>query len=290
MRNLVIKREKAYAACLAKMKVYIEDPMSDELIIENNRFRKLGTLKNGEEKSFIIGEDECRIVVIADKLSKNYCNEFCKIPAGDNDVHLSGKNTLSPATGNAFRFNGVNDLEVFQNRNKALKKGMKILPISIIFGVIFGFLLTSLILINGLKKPKVFEKEGMTITLNNQFQEVSDADLTACYDSKDVAVFALKEDFSQNEVLRTYSLEQYVNLAISVNNIDSKLQKIDDLTYFEYQSENTETKDIYHYCVFVYKTSDSFWTVQFATKEEDYNDKKQDIIDWNKDIEFSDVK
>ena len=52
MRNLTIKRTKSFVASLVKMKIYIEDPTSDEIVINNVRCRKIGDLKNGEEKPF----------------------------------------------------------------------------------------------------------------------------------------------------------------------------------------------------------------------------------------------
>ncbi|MBQ9745983.1 MAG: hypothetical protein IJW21_04100, partial [Clostridia bacterium] len=70
MRKLTIKRAKTYVACLAKMNVYIEDENNYDLIINNSPCRKLGTLKNGEEKTFEISEASARVFVIADKLSE----------------------------------------------------------------------------------------------------------------------------------------------------------------------------------------------------------------------------
>lgn len=49
MRNLTIKREKSFVGSLAKMKVYIEDPTSNEICINDISCRKIGDLKNGEE-------------------------------------------------------------------------------------------------------------------------------------------------------------------------------------------------------------------------------------------------
>ena len=37
-------------ACLAKMKVYLEDDASSEIVVNNVSYRKIGELKNGEEK------------------------------------------------------------------------------------------------------------------------------------------------------------------------------------------------------------------------------------------------
>ena len=61
--------------------------------------RRLGDLKNGEEKTFLVGESAARVFVIADKLSKNYCNEFYPLPEGEEDVVLTGKNCFNLSAG-----------------------------------------------------------------------------------------------------------------------------------------------------------------------------------------------
>jgi len=76
MRNLTIKREKHFVASLAKAKFYIEDPNSDEIVINGVKCRKLGELKNGEEVTFQIDEKSAKLFVIVDKLSKNACNDL----------------------------------------------------------------------------------------------------------------------------------------------------------------------------------------------------------------------
>lgn len=289
MRNLTIRREKSFVGCLAKMKVYVEDATSSEIVINNVSYRKIGELKNGEDKTFLISEEECNIVVIADKISKNYCNELYTIPAGEKDVFISGKNIFNLATGNAFRFNGVTDSNVLQNRKKGFKKGAFILAVCIVIGIFAGFFIMNGLLKSILSDSKEFSKEGMTITLTNQFREISQDGYTTCYDSQDVAVFVLKEEFSLVEGFDKYTLNEYGNLLITNNGLDSsvKLQNNDGLTYFEYQRANPETKDIYHYFSVVFKTPDSFWVIQFATLEKNYNDKKRTIFDWAKNIEFS---
>ena len=88
------------------MKVYIEDTSPTELQINGVNVRKLGTLANGETGTFEIGEDELRVYVIGDKLSKNYCSDFAVIPAGSEDVALKGRNHLDPSVRNAFIFEG----------------------------------------------------------------------------------------------------------------------------------------------------------------------------------------
>ena len=146
MRNLTIKRKKKFVACLGKLKVYIEDAQSNELIISGVPCRKLGDLKNGEEKTFEIGENSAKVFVIADTLSKDYCTEFYQLSDGQDDIVLTGENYFNPANGNAFRFDNNNSAEVLAARKKGNKKGTVILVIAIIVGFIIGFAISSGIL------------------------------------------------------------------------------------------------------------------------------------------------
>ena len=145
MRQLTIKREKSFVGCLMKMKVYVEDATDPELEINGVPCRKLGDIKNGEEKSFEIGNNAMKVFVIADKLSKGYCNEFVNIPEGEEDVSLSGRPRFNLFNGNAFRFDGVTDEEVLKNREEGTKKGAPIIIFSVIIGFVIGFAFIALL-------------------------------------------------------------------------------------------------------------------------------------------------
>ena len=286
MRKLTIKREKSFVGCLAKMKVYIEDSSSGEIVINNVSYRKIGELKNGEERTFLIDGNECNVAVIADKLSKDFCNDIYRIPAGESDVYLSGKNVFNPATGNAFRFNVTTDSNILLNRKKGLRKGIILFCVFLLIGFCVGFLISKSISQNTPENPKSFSNEGMTITLTNKFRQASQAGFTACYGSEDVAVFVLKESFSLLEGLDQYTLKEYGNLVIANNNLSLSLQENSGLTYFEYQFINAETNDPYHYISFIYKATDSFWIVQFAALEKNFKNYKDDIFNWANSITF----
>ena len=143
MRKLTITRNKTFVASLVKMKVYIEDREANDLVINDVPCRKLGELKNGEQKTFEISNDEAKVFVIADKLSKNFCNEFYRLPEGEEDVELTGKNKYNPANGNAFRFDGVTDEEVLANRKSGNSKGIIVLIVSVVIGAVVGYLIAN---------------------------------------------------------------------------------------------------------------------------------------------------
>ena len=104
MRNLIIKRNKSLAGCFGKVKVYIEDAENGELTIKGSPCRKLGELKNGEEKTFPVPETQVKVVVIADEATREFCSDSRIVPAGEEDARFSGKNTFDPQRGNPFKF------------------------------------------------------------------------------------------------------------------------------------------------------------------------------------------
>lgn len=289
MRNLTVIRAKSFVACLAKMKVYIEDHETSEITINDVPCRKLGELKNGEEKTFSIEEREAKVFVIADQLSKSFCNEYYQLPEGQEDIALSGKNKFNPAAGNAFRFDNNESEEIAANRKKGVLKGLPILVIAVIVGALIGYFLTSGLLFRRSARAKTFSSDGMTITLTEDFKETKMEPYTVVYESKDAAVFVLREPFSLTSGFENNSLKDYADLVIRANNLGSAEVKTEDgLTYFVYQFTNPETKDVYHYFSYVYKTDDAFWMIQFTTLDKNAKAYAKQTKEWAKSVTFSD--
>jgi len=288
MRNITIKRTKSFVGCLVKMKIYIEDPTSQEMQVNGISCRKIGDLKNGEEKTFQIGEQEAKIFVIADTLSKNFCNEFYQLPEGSEDIFLSGKNKFNPASGNAFRFDNNESEENIENRKRGTRKGLLIMLAAGLIGAFAGYIITSGLFLNKTPNVKTFSSYGLTITLTDDFREADLENYTVAYDSKIAAVFALKEEFTLAEGFEDYTLEQYADLLIQVNNLGAaEIKNADGLTHFEYEFTNPQTNDVYQYFSYVYKTDDAFWLVQFAVLKDNAGDYAQQITEWAKSVDFS---
>ena len=103
MRSLIVKRNKSFAGFLGKVQVYISDKNGD-VDIHGQYCRKLGDLKNGEEKTFTIDTAAATVYVIGDISTKDFCVDAKAIPEGTAEMHLSGKVTLDPQSGNPFIF------------------------------------------------------------------------------------------------------------------------------------------------------------------------------------------
>ena len=285
MRTLTIERRKTFVGCAMAMKVYIEDPDSTDLQINGVSCRLLGKVKNNQKAEFTIGEEAARVYVIADKLSKNICNEFYPIPEGNEDIYLSGKNYFDPFAGNPFYFDGVKDPEVLANRKKTKRKFFPVLIIAALVGGVAGFFVTSGIM--DTVKPETFSSGGMQITLTSEFEETDMAGFTVCYDSRTAAVFALKESFTLMPGFGDYTLTEYGQLVLDANGFDStvKLQTTDGLTWFDYVAEGNDGNDYYYFCV-VYKSNDAFWLVQFTTPDGKAETMTDTFVQWAKSVTF----
>ena len=298
MRNLTIERRKTSAACAAKLKVYMEDPAGD-LTIDNIPCRKLGELKNGESGTYTIDDEAAKLFVFYDKLSRDYSNDYYDIPAGTEDIFLSGQSKLNPTNGNAFRFDGSdNTPEQMSYHKRKNRKAFLILIPLLIVGVIAGRFTGKWIgdaIGKGIAsstpddaKPKTFAAEGMQITLTDDFSKEQFDGFTVCYAAKESAVFTLKESFSLMDGLQDYTLEQYGQLVLQTNSkTDSTLQSGNGFLYFEYEAKNAEDGNTYYYYSTMHKGLDAFWLVQFAAPAEKKDVYKPFFTEWAESVSFS---
>ncbi len=288
MRRLWITRHKAMAASAMKMKVYIEDPEEGDLDIDGVLCRKLGELKNDQQKHFSIGTEEAKVFVVADKLSRNLYNEFIQIPEGEDDVFLSGRNYFNPSAGNPFRFDGVEEEEVLENRKKVKRRGKGILVAAIIVGILAGALIgvgvSSAMLgeVPQMVEARSFECQGLQITLTEEFQETSAPGYTACYSAGDTAVFLLREGFDAMEGFADLELNGYGAMILANNRMDQsvQLQTEDGLTVFGQVITDESTDVAYYYYCGLFKGKDAFWMVQVTTLAEGAAEKIPQFRQW----------
>ncbi len=296
MRNLTIKRHKGFVGCLVKTKVYIEDATASELTINSVPCRKLGEVKNGEQKTFEIGEQAAMVFAIVDTLSKDYCNEYYTLEYGEGDVFLSGKHNFNPASGNAFRFDNNQSGGIAENRKKGTKKGLIVLLVAALIGLCIGAA-SSLPMVLGLlsdlePQEKTFFAEEMSITLTDEFTEVdteTSKNFTAAYGTRDIAVLVLKEyDNMFADGMENYTVDDYGEIVLLNNKLESsQIEHKDGLTYFTYTATNTDTNINYSYYTYIYKNNNNFWLIQFAGEEQKIDVYSQQFLGWAKSVEFA---
>lgn len=287
MRNFTIKRNKSFVGCANKLKVYIEDSISPEIEISGVPCRKLGILKNGKEETFQIDYAERKVFVIADKISKNYCNDYYVVPEGYDDVYVTGQNRLDPAKGNAFLFDVISNESVIDARKKSQKRGIIIIIILAIIGILLGTLAS---IFDDKVEPKTFSSNGLTITLTTEFEEQKADGFDVSFSSSKIGIFAFKELFYEYGYDYDYSnitLEEYAELLLEANNLKliSSVETVDGLTYFEYDYTNDSTGIAYVSFSVIYKGSDGFWMIAFDTTQKKAQEYRAEIIEMAKSVQ-----
>lgn len=152
--------------------------------------------------------------------------------------------------------------------------------------------LTALVLLVSLvacgeAQPKTFTAEGMSVTLTDGFTKRSVDGFTVAYDSKDVAVLALKESFADFQGIEL-TLKEYADLVRQSNasrNPTAVVEK-DGLYTMEYSFFNEEENETYKYLCAMYESEDAFWMVQFACKADAYDSLSDTLLTYAKSVSF----
>lgn len=289
MRYLTLKRRKSFVGSIATLKVYISDPEVNDLTIKGFNCRKLGELKNGQEMTFEIPNDEARVFVIAGIVSKDYCVDMKKISAGEENVCLSGACKFNLSNGNAFRFDGEADDEEKNIRTSGTKKGHGIMVISIILGVLIGIGVVFIPAYIRTYSPKDFSVGEMTITLNRSFKEYKEYDIkkfTSCLSSKSTAIYFVQEKYFDYELLEDLTVEEYAKIFIESNKLNATPKNENGILSAEYEFTNQTTGQTFTCFVAFYKTDTAFWAISFATYKEKAEQQRPNVIKWAKSVRF----
>lgn len=292
MRYLTIERKKSFVGCAGVFKVYVEDPEMEEQRINGVPCRKLGTLKNGETARFAIGENAAALFVVSGKLSRNFSSDMIRLPAGSDDLTYTGQSRFSLLTGNAFRFDNIFDEATLKFRNAGRRRGTIVLTASIVVGLIVGIItgvfVRTTMRNNRETSPKVFSESGMSITLTDAFSRVKNDKFTACYGSRKVALFVLKERFEDLPGgASSLSVAEYGERVAETNGFDAPVLEANGLVWLDRTYTNAENGKTYHYYTTFFKSGDAFWIFEFSTEESDFAAQKANIVTWAKSVRFS---
>ncbi len=287
MRNLTITRHKNSVIRFAKVKVYIEDEAGD-LTHRGIHYRRLGVLKNGETGTWAIDNRPRRVFVCTYRLTRAYCNDLFLLPAGEEDVTLSGRTRFHLLTDNAFRFDHVLEPEVLSNRKKSVRIGACVMAVAVAVGLLLGHLIAY-----GRKPdPKTFTHEGLAITLTEAFAEESsvnpyiDVNFSSDYVVINVVLEPVAEDPSL-EGITPVEYAEWLTHTLDGPSTDTDIHSEDGLTWFSYQKPRT-TGGMMSYFVYVYVTDEVCCFLRIYTPEENLILNRDDIHEWAGSVTFAD--
>ena len=282
MRNLTITRRKSYVGCIMKDQVFIRDEQAGEITIDGVPCRKIGDIKNGETKTFQIDERQQQIFLIADKVSKDYCNATVTIPEGQEDVALSGVHKFVFGS-NPFCFDGIEQTPAqLEKQKKNNRKGTVIMIAAVAVGIAIGLFLPGGFFGKSDAAPKTFTKEDFQITLTDAFEVAEEPGFFSAYSSKTVLVATVRE---AKEIFGDITLNEYGTLVIDGNNrTGAKLNQEDGFVWFEY-TDTADGQKLYYF-VACYQSEDAFWIVNFLTPASNQAKYLDTFIDWAKTVRF----
>jgi len=283
MRTVYLTRDKSFVGCLGKLNVYVEDSNASEITIAGIPCRFVCKVKNGETVSFQIGDDAVKVVVIADKLSKDMCNDYYQIPAGAGDVEIGGKCSYNPGAGNPFRFHGVTDEEALANRKRSNKKGIITTVIAVIVGMIIGFAMNMDVLF---EKPKQFTSDAFEITLTTAFSDKYE-DGIHYFGSREVSVAIYTYNFNEYAQITSMSEQEFLNLLKDSGHFDisSQMKTESGLLIVEEKAESNQG-DIRSYLTVFIKDDEAFYLVEFGCETEKYQENRAQFLEWAKSFKI----
>lgn len=278
MRKLTVRRQKTFVACLGTLQIFISDSASDRSLLDTP-VRLLCSLKNGEEATVEVPEEAFSLFAAFDSVSADYCVDAAQIPAGTEDVTVSGKCRFNPWIGNPFRFDGG---ETPEKVLKARKK--QTLRMAIVSAVVFAacFCL-SWLAVRGFgsgssRKEKVFEVNGLSLTLDGTFSVEELSEDEANIDSKNewiyTAVFRPSE-LGDSDVKSAEDLIRAL-LDFSQFTVPTGFATENGMTYLEIEYES----DGYKYSSFItaLQGNDCWYYLEFTTVRSKYASLRDQIL------------
>lgn len=311
MRNLTIKKEKSRLSRFSKTRICIYDPNSTDIKINKQPYRILGILKNGEEKTFQIEDSEIQILAFNDNSSRHITNDIYNIPAGTEDISLTGRDNHKLTRG-TFEFDNATNEITLKNRKQQGRDSLWL------FICIIAAIIWALDVPGKLEYEKTFTVDEMQIVLPSNFSdhtteiyetmaeelELTDAEAkdlnlifgdAYLYSDSDFIIIT-KETFEEYEECgvqnpEALSLEEYFELIkngeLNIGKTFSELKTDGNNYYVEHTFTGPNTNEDLKYITFLYKTDSAFWMVSFATIEEYFEDHRDSYFNWEETIEFT---
>ena len=248
-----------------KPSVYINFPEGDT-VFDGVSCKKVGSLSFCSQLTFDAQNEACEIFLVFENGSDTPELVKYQIPEGQSDVEMnvSGKSITDISFSNYERRSNI------FSRMDGGKRVLLIIAAVVVFIIlIHGLSHTNNFLRSISKIPETFETDDMNITLSRAFVKIRQEDFYAFYMTRTCSVIITKESFENIPELKNVDFDEYCEMCIKANPaVTPTLINKDGLTYFVFEQQ---WEELYKYHVYVYRTDDAYWLVQFSTKAADYN-------------------
>lgn len=170
------------------------------------------------------------------------------------------------------------------DRKRNLKKTLAIVIPSVI--IIIGCIIALYFVF--VPRAKTFECMDMKITLTTDFTETDNVNFLKMYQSDDMIVTVTRETIEElssiSDIDESSAESEYLALIIDLNDLLSRVEKKDGLTYADYNK--TVASNGYFYRAFVFKYDGAFWMVQMTCFIRNKEDLIPEMQNYAKSITF----
>ncbi len=139
-------------------------------------------------------------------------------------------------------------------------------------------------------EEKVFEDEGLSITLSVGFEAREYEGYNAAFEASSCAVFTVREDYAVFEELgyENMTLEQFARLVCEENDksYPTEMSESEGLTVLKYSYTDGKGEQYRFYTV-ITEGDGAFWEVIFMCKSRDYAEYEPYFAKWAGTIKFS---
>jgi hypothetical protein len=135
---------------------------------------------------------------------------------------------------------------------------------------------------------KIFELNGMRIRLPSYFK-INASHPTPGFECWHSGILVTREPFTVHPDLSGMTLDEYGQTLIQMGGISAQLQRMDGITYFEYEVPVSDGA-FYHYLVTLFKSETDFWIIEFVCDSREADMHRVEFMQWAKTIEFSKEK
>ncbi len=149
-----------------------------------------------------------------------------------------------------------------------MKKLLRFIPLLLITVFVFSACSAS---------PKAFETDELSIVLTDDFVRDDSVNETqdAVFVSNNAIVCVLSESFNQLGVDDSFTGDDYAEIVLATNQLNSAVMHKDQFTYFIF--EVTIDGDDYKYLAVVLKGDDAFYMLQFASLSSEFESMLEDF-------------
>ncbi len=137
--------------------------------------------------------------------------------------------------------------------------------------------------------PKKFTVGDLTIELTDGFKREFSENYDAVYTSRKIGVYIKREKFtdlkSEEKPASELKPSDYAQGIIDGSKLNTTVKTSMGRTTFTYEVH--VDSEWYTFYALVYKSSDSFWLVQFATKSDSFESQFEAINDFAWSVEFA---